>query len=126
MNKATNKPKGTAFVEFKDPASAAKAAKASADARCVAEGWSQYLTSLGLSRPLRCCAMHVQMQLPQAFLCQAACMHSWCRPKGAAGALQNMPSCGTPTVLCSPALETSVCSPVAALPHACHVQELTQ
>ena len=39
MNKATNKPKGTAFVEFKDPAGAAKAAKASADARYVAEGW---------------------------------------------------------------------------------------
>ena len=38
MNKATNKPKGTAFVEFKDPAGAAKAAKASADARCVSEG----------------------------------------------------------------------------------------
>ena len=51
MNKATNKPKGTAFVEFKGPAGAAKAAKASADARCVAEGCLQYHVCQGCS----CC-----------------------------------------------------------------------
>ena len=96
MNKATSKPKGTAFVEFKDPAGAAKAAKASADARCVAERWLQHHTALGLSRPSRCYAMHIQMLLLQVPLCQAPCMHSWWRHKG--GALPGMPSCSTPTV----------------------------
>ena len=96
MNKATNKPKGTAFVEFKDPAGAAKAAKASADARCVAKGWLQHHTALGLSRPSWCCATHTQMQLLQVPLCQAPYVHSWSRPKGRA--LPGMPSCSTPIV----------------------------
>ena len=105
MNKATNKPKGTAFVEFKDPAGAAKAAKASADARCVSEGWLQHHISFGQSRRSPCCAMHIQMQLLHVPLCQAPCMHSWCRPKGGAGPLPGMPSCSTPTVSCRCALK---------------------